>query len=113
MNPTAGASPEGADTRLTLLTPRDRRRHQAGRGPPSPFSPGRVPRTLPQLRRSQAGAPNPSATLLLPPPGTDLLRVAGVDVEVAELLVVVVLVVQVLQRLPLLVLAELGGHRER
>lgn len=112
MTPTAGAYPEGANTRLTLLTPWDRRRHQAGRGPPAP-SPGRAPRTLPWPRRSQAGAPSPSATLLLPPPGTDLLRVAGVDVEVAELLVVVVLVVQVLQRLPLLVLAELGGHRER
>lgn len=51
----------------------------------------------------QPGAPQPV------PPSTDLLGVAGVDVEVAELLVVVVLVVQVLQRLPLLVLAELGS----
>lgn len=46
-------------------------------------------------------------------PDTDLLRVAGVDVEVAELLVVVVLVVQVLQRLSLLVLAKLGSNRWR
>lgn len=53
--------------------------------------------------------PSPFSPLPLPLPGTHLLRVAGVDVEVAKLLVIVVLVIQVLQRLPLLVLAELGS----
>jgi len=43
----------------------------------------------------------------------DLLRVAGMHVEVAELLVVVILVVQVLQCLSLLVLAKLGSNRWR